>query len=306
MVGADDRGRGLFQGSAGFDRLDLATRLTLILFLVSDWVVSSDWEFSLPLRLLGLVGLLAPPYHRHLGLWLMVLAVMSAKTLAHWWTQDNHHFLLTYWCLALCLVLALPPDDRDRVLPRSARWLLGGSFLFAALWKGLLSPDFLDGSYFHFTFLTDARFADLAAIIGQVPDAMVEHNRAALARLYGANEVMEVTLQSTPQLRTATRWVTGWTLAIESTLALAFLWPGRGGLGRIRHGALLLFAWTTYPTVPNVGVSFGWTLMIVGVASTDTEDRRVRVLYAITCGVLMIYHFAPFVAGVRVLTPWAP
>jgi len=290
---------------AGSDRLDLATRLTLILFLVSDWVVSDDWVFSLPLRLLGLAGLVVPSSHRRLGLWVAVLAVIGGKTVAHWWTQDNHHFLLTYWCLALTLALAMPAAESDAVLSRSARWLLGLSFLFASLWKGLLSPDFLDGSYFYYTFLTDNRFVDLAAILGRVPDAIVENNRDALARLYGPAEVLSVSLQAPALLRTTTRLVTWWTLAIESTLALTFLWPGNRGPARLRHWVLLLFAWTTYPTVPNVGVSFGWTLMILGVASTERDAGMTRLLYAMTCGVLMIYHFAPFMAGVRALVPWA-
>jgi hypothetical protein len=290
---------------AGVDRLDLATRLTLILFLVSDWVVSSDWVFSLPLRILGLAGLLVPPWNRRLGLWLLVLACMAAKTVANWWTQDNHHFLLTYWCVAVCLALPLPDDERDGVLARSAKLLLGLSFLFASLWKGVLSPDFIDGSYFHYTFLTDDRFTDMAAIIGQLPDAAITHNRTELGRLYGAADVTAVTLQSTPLLRTTTRLVTWWTQAIETALAVTFLWPGSGGLARLRNWVLLVFAWTTYPTVPNVGVSFGWTLMIVGTAATDPDDRLARMLYAVTCAVLMVYHFTPFVAGLRALAPWA-
>jgi len=291
---------------AGVDRLDLATRLTLILFLVSDWVVSSDWQFSLPLRILGLAGLLVPPWNRHLGLWLLVLVCMVAKTLANWWTQDNHHFLLTYWCVAVCLALPLPDEERDATLGRSARLLLGLSFLFASLWKGVLSPDFIAGDYFHYTFLTDDRFADMAAIIGQVSGEAIAHNRSELARLYGAEDVTTITLRSTPLLATTTRLVTWWTQAIEMALAVTFLWPGAGGLARVRNWVLLAFAWTTYPTVPNVGVSFGWTLVILGTAGTDADDRLARVLYAATCAVLMVYHFTPFVAGLRMLAPWAP
>jgi hypothetical protein len=65
------------------------------------------------------------------------------------WVADNHIYLLAYWCLVLFLVLNVPAPARQRALALNARWLIGLAFLFAILWKAVLSPDFVDGRIEH-------------------------------------------------------------------------------------------------------------------------------------------------------------
>ena len=223
----------------------------------------------------------------------MALAsVVTWKTVDNWWEQDNHLFLLNYFCIAT--VLSLGHREPRRMLAANAKLLLGLSFLFATLWKGLLSPDFMSGSYFYYSFLTDRRFEWAATLFAGMPATYFEQNRRLLASLQDTNGTVEsVTFLATPELRTFTTLVTWWTIAIECALALAFLWPGTRGPARYRHIILLLFAWTTYTTVTNVGVSFGWVLMTLGVAQCEPGRRHLRLLYVATCCLLLAYNYLP-------------
>lgn len=64
-----------------------------------------------------------------------------------WFSIDNHHYLLTYWYLALGI--ALLGHRSDDVVAFTGRWLLGLAFAFAVFWK-VASPDFASGAYFEF------------------------------------------------------------------------------------------------------------------------------------------------------------
>ncbi len=285
--------RALYESVADLDPLDVATRLTLLLFVVSTWVVGEDWKYRLPLQLLAVAGLLAPPLHRSRVLWLLILGVLGLKTLVNWATQDNHLFLVTWWVLALNL--SLGDAQPAKTLATQARLMIGFSFAFAALWKGVLSDDFASGAYFHFTLLADVRFHDAAAILGGITEPMAQANLQALERLQDpAAQVEAIQLQDTSRLRVAASFITWWTLAIEAALAVVFLIPR---LGRHRDALLLVFAVTTY-LVANVA-SFGWTLLTLGAA--QCESKSVRALYVCGCLLVLAYEQVPLLRALRAL-----
>jgi hypothetical protein len=283
---------------ADADTLDLVTRLTLILLLLADWIVGVDSRFKLALRAIAIVGLIAPPLHRSRKLWLLLALLMGLRTVLNWWTQDNHVFLLTYWCLAV--YLSLTTDEPAETLARNGRALIGLSFAFAALWKIVLSKDFLDGTYFHYAFLTDPRFQHFGVIFGGMTSASYNEIAKALAQLGDPTGSVEaVQLPSTAMLVALAKLSAWWTAGIESVLAAVFLLPKRLGIARHRHAVLLLFAWTTY-LVATVA-TFGWVLMTIGVGQCEPERRRTRVLYVATCLVVLAYDYLPLLPFVRSL-----
>jgi hypothetical protein len=280
------------------DTLDLVTRLTLVFLLLADWIVGGDWRLKLPLRAIAIVGLVAPPLHRNRTLWLLLASLMASRTVLNWWTQDNHVFLLTYWCLAV--YLSLTTDEPAETLAVNGRALIGLSFAFAALWKVVLSRDFLDGTYFHYTFLADPRFQDFGAVFGGMSSASYDEIARALAQLGDPTASVEVVqLPSTSMLVALAKLSAWWTAAIESALAAAFLLPSRFGVARYRHALLLLFACTTY-LVATVA-TFGWVLMTIGVGQCEPELRRTRVLYVATCLLVLAYGYLPLLPAVRSL-----
>jgi hypothetical protein len=272
------------------DPLDLVIRATLLLFAGMPSILGVEWQYQLIIRGLAVIGILAPVAGRSAAFWWAMATIFFVKSVDHWWIQDNHLFLLNWWCLTLAL--ALSTADPRRIIAANARLLIGLSFFFAVLWKGFLSPDYMRGDYFHFTFLTDSRVSGIGTLLCGMDPLQYRHNYDAMGLLasYKA-EVQSVQLQGTPVLRMLAVVVTWWTILIEGALALLFLLPSKFRWTRGRNVALLLFAWTTYLAMPIV--TFGWTLITLGLAQCDDRARRTRLCYILTYPLLLAYLLAP-------------
>jgi len=273
---------------AGLDTVDLVCRLTLLQYLCAEGIAGPSWYSQLPLYLLAAAGLLLPGLHRCPWLWYLFTLVLAFKTLAHWWVQDNHHFLSLYWCLALGL--ALSRAEPARLLATNARLLVGLTFGFTVLWKALLSADFLSGAYFHYTLLTDLRFEPLGLLLGGMSAEAYLHNQTQLD-LLAQTLAGPAQLRGAPQLASLALFITWWLLALEGLLCLAFLGPSRWKLACWRHALLLLFCATTYLGAANVALSFGWALLILGLAQCPPDEGRTRLGYLAGAALLFVYYF---------------
>jgi hypothetical protein len=270
--------------------IDMAIRATLIVFLLGPNLLGLEWQYRLLFHIISAVGLILPAVGRSAPFWCAVSAIMFFKTVDHWWMQDNHVFLLTWWCFTIAL--ALYAEDTERVVKLNARWLVGLSFALATLWKGLLSPDYMSGDYFYYTFLTDARFMPIGMLFGGMSAEDYQHNFSVMNQVsHYLADVQTVQLKGTEGLRWLTLAVTWWTVLIEGALAILFLAPTSSRLSRYRHAALLLFAWTTYLAAPVK--TFGWTLTTLGLAQCDRDQFRLRLCYLLTYPLLLIYEQAP-------------
>jgi hypothetical protein len=169
--------------------------------------------------------------------------------------------------------------------------LIGLCFLFAALWKGI-SGDFLDGSFFHYTFLTDPRFRGVTEAVGGVPPAVFRENERAISDLNRFDSLlMAVHLQDTPRLIWLAQFFTWWTVAIEGLIALMFLWPEGKSISRWRDLALIVFVLSTYSVATVVG--FGWLLIVMGLTQVSFRVKYLRPAYLIMFLLLPIYEI-PF------------
>jgi hypothetical protein len=176
-----------------------------------------------------------------------------------------------------------------RTLAVNSRALIGLCFLFAAFWK-FYSPDFLDGSFLDFTLLTDKRFETVSRVAGGVTSDVLASNRAAVADLAREdNRQTSVLVRGTAGTLTLARFLTGWTIMMESAVAVAFLWPGRRGVARLRDPLLGLFLLTTYP-IASV-LTFGWVLAVMGFAQASSQVTRL--FYAAVFVLLPLYE-VPF------------
>ena len=134
------------------------TALILLLRPLDVWWVT---PFVLALACLSLI---LRSVRRAPITWLLVAALVAARIAVVWPLSDNHLYLLAYWCLAIGLALSGPVPAAT--LSTSSRWLLGAAFGLAVVWKGVLSPDYVDGRFFRVTLLTDERFADASLVLG--------------------------------------------------------------------------------------------------------------------------------------------
>jgi len=267
------------------DPVDLALRLTLVALLLRP---VGDWRFRPLILVLCAGGLALPPLLRRPALWIALAALAAARVIEDWPLPDNHAYLLAYWCLTAAI--ALRTSEPARILTLNARVLIGLVFLFAGLWKVALSPDFLSNDFMRFTWITDDRFSDAAAVFGGMSADLLEANRDFLAGAPGAPSG----LVEPAAFVWATRIATGWTVAAECALALLFLAPARLGLHRHRDALLMLFCVTTYAFAPVAG--FAWLLLAMGIAQCEPGRVGLRSAYLATFGLILLYDQVPWLA----------
>jgi hypothetical protein len=253
--------------------LDVVAAMTLLLLLLHT---ESEKYLRVPVTVLSTAGLLYRPLARRASFWFVVTAVLAVGHFTLWHLIDNHKYLMTYWCLALAC--SLRTEDPRRALAFNARLLIGLCFLFAVIWK-VTSPDFLDGSFFHFTLLADSRFRNVTEVVGGLSPAQWAANERAISSLSRFDSLQTaVQLQDAPRVVAIARFLTGWSMAVEVLVALVFLWPDGFRASKARDVALLLFLGSTYPVATVLG--FAWLLAVMGL-SQASGFRSSRLLYAI-------------------------
>ena len=268
---------------AAWSRLDVVLVMTLIMLLLHVQGFP-----AVPIQAMAVAGLLYRPLSRRPAFWLTIALVLAVGRLPFsWYSLVNHHYLMIYWLVALGL--GLLSSRPERVLAVSARTMLGLVFLFATLWK-LISPDFLAGSFFEFTLLTDARFEVVASTIGGVPGGGSDANLSALAAWWDPGvEPAAVRFESGSNIGWIARVMSLWGVLLEGCLAVLFLVPWRSaGVARMREPALLLFVVTTYPFAPVIG--FAWLLLAMALVQSEWKPPTAEIAYTALFVVLHLFE----------------
>ncbi len=273
------------------ERVELCSRLTLMLLVLYP----PTGGFTRPALLaLALVAALSSRLRGNAVFWLVVTLVVVQSNLSNWTTADNHKHLLGYWCLALACCRISP--DPNRALAEGARWLLVAVFGWAVLWK-VISPDFLDGSFFHATLLTDDRFKAIATALGDYGPTMIEQNDTARDALIAfGGDLQSVTLATNSRIAHLASFFTISAIVLELAIACLFSMP-RARIGAVRAGAdaaLVLFLVTTYAVAPVAG--FGSTLAILGLAQAGSRPLALAG-FAGALALVQIYRIPAVVAS---------
>lgn len=250
--------------------LRLAAALTLVAFLLQP---PGPWQIRIPVQALAALGLLWPRAQLAPALWAGLAALEAARVALDWPLADNHAYLAGLWCLAVALALAgAHPAEQLAV---SARALVVVVFGFAVLWKGLLSPDYLDGTFFRVTFQLDPRLELPARWLGGLDAAALEANRESLLAALRSPAGVAPGLVEPARFAWLVAVSTWWTLLIEAAIALVFALPR--GPGAVGHGLLVLFCATTFAVAPVAG--FGWLLVAMGLGQTRGRAPAWRAAY---------------------------
>ena len=273
----------------------LVLNLTALILLLRPFEV---WWVT-PFVLLGAgLAVLFPSVRARPVTWFTLSALVALRTMAVWPLSDNHIYLLAYWCLAIGI--ALCSADAGWVLARASRWLLGGVFACAVLWKAVLSPDYLDGRFFRVTLMTDDRFADAVMLMTGLTADQIRDNRAALTPLPEGAELADPPVPvEPPRFRALAMGMTWCGVLLEALLGLLQLAPGGRRVERLRHLALIVFCFTTYAFAPVAG--FGWLLSAMGLGQCREEQRGLRAAYVSVFFLVLLYAEIPW-AGV--LASW--
>ena len=260
------------------DGLELSLTATCLLLAVD--------RYTRPIPiLLALLALFFRSLQRSAGYWLILAAAIGVGTYEGWPHLDNHKYLINYWPLAIgCCLFAAEPE---RAIAANARLLIGLAFVLAVAQK-LATPDFLDGSYFHFQLLKDPYFAPLARWAGGTSAAALDANVRGIASLHDySTPPSPLVLIGGPGVHTLAQAMTWWTLLIEVAVAAGFLCRRPAWLARVRDPVLLLFLFTTY-LFAHVA-AFGWILVAMGLAQTEPRSRLMRALYVIAFLAVLAY-----------------
>ena len=264
--------------------MELALRVLLLVLLLD---VPLFWFQRLPLQIACGLGLLLPALARDARFWAGLTLLTAWPLLWNWPFSDNHDYLRAF--AALSVALALGARDPVPTLRTSARLLIGGTFFFATLWKLVLSPDFVDGTFFRVTLLSDPRFHDLAVLAGGASWQTLDAFDAALREFLTGRQGWPGAFVEPAGLRPLALTLTVFTGAIEAAIAVAFLWPRRP---RVRNVLLIAFGLSTFAFATVRG--FGWLLMALGVAQCEEDERRARVGYVATLFVIEVYRSVPW------------
>jgi hypothetical protein len=265
--------------------MELALRVLLLVLLLD---ASLFWFQRLPLQIACGLGLLLPGLARDARFWAALTALTAWPLFWNWPFSDNHDYLRAF--AAVSVALALAARDPGVSLRTSARLLIGGTFFFATLWKLVLSPDFVDGTFFRVTLLSDPRFHDLAVLAGGASWETLDAFDAALREfLAGRPAGWPGAFVEPGGLRPLALALTLFTGVIEVAITAAFLWPR---LARWRNALLIAFGASTFAFASVRG--FGWLLMALGVAQCEDDERRARIGYVVTLFLIEIYRSVPW------------
>ncbi|QDU61306.1 hypothetical protein Pan216_21610 [Planctomycetes bacterium Pan216] len=270
---------------ARIDWLDVITVMTLVLLLFHS---PKYWYVRSPVVILAICGVVFPSNRRHPTYWLIMTALLASALFYNWFQSDNHKYLECYWALAMFGAYSLGESDRERVLALNGRWMIALCMSFSVVAK-LISANYVDGSFFEFTLLTDHRFADFASWFGSVPAFELARNRE-LEQLLTTGYLQgtaptTVTLHSSARMEWLAWLMTWWTILIEGTIGVLFFFPARSRVAPWRDAILMFFAITTYLVATVKG--FGWLLMIMGIA--QSEKTSVRLAYFVTFLLIQTY-----------------
>jgi hypothetical protein len=268
--------------------VQLALRLTALVLLLRPM---GPWTLRPLILAVAGLAILSPRVLASSWTWFALTTLLAARIVADWPLPDNHIYLLMYWCLAVGL--ALGTANPDRVLMTSARLLIGMAFLMAVMWKGMLSPDYLDGRFFRVTWLTDERFGDAVQVFGQLSQPQLEHNRVVLRPMpEGAELLHPSSLEEPSAFRNLVLASTWGILALEALVAVAFLCPFGRRASVAQHAVLLCFCGMTYAIAPVAG--FGWLLLTMGVALCRADQQVLRGVYVATWFLVLLYSEIPW------------
>ena len=247
----------------------LTLRLTLLLVVLHGTTAPFA---AVTVRILALLMLVLPalPTRVAAGWWLIV-AALAASNGDQWEMIDNHQYLITFWVLACAVTLGRPLD-----LAANARWLIGIAFTFAVGWK-LAAGQYLDGSFFYVTFLTDGRLRNFAGLFATGGVDSVKQGGDAIQQLSRTGlDGASLDLVADPQLVLLAHAMSWSGLAIESVVAVLHL-LGRRRWYWWRHASLMTFVGFTYLLLPVVG--FGVLLGTLGFSQVDADDLRLKRYY---------------------------
>ncbi|WP_293913180.1 hypothetical protein [Deinococcus sp.] len=249
--------------------VSIMTLLSMVRFQEGAWFYSILYPV-----LLGLACLF-PSLVRREQFWLAVCLVVGSSIALNWYFIANHTFSLFYWTLAL--LLSCFAHDRLRLLALSARWILGGIFLFAFIWK-LASPDFQSGATMRYFLSATQPLGDSGVALSSLTSSELAQNMGAVERLLNTPGTGPTRLIMPPDLAALADLLTRLTQITEGLVVLILLTPLPERWRWLREASLLFFFATAYTLLPVAPLAAQFACL--GYAMTSSSRSRAAFIAA--------------------------
>lgn len=251
------------------DQLDGWPTLGLMtLFVLARYSSFGDQVQTIYACLLAVAILLRQVLHEQV-FWFTVLLAAALPVANNWWVPGGHTFLLLYWICAV--FLSFFARDQRGMLAVSGRYLIGATFLFAALWK-FISPEFLDGTAMRYFMSTTIPIGITTQPVTGLTQDQLQHNIQTITSLLNQSSTLTVPLIRPPNIALTAEVFTRLTQVLEVALAVVFLAPLPRHRVVWRDLALILFFITAYSVLPVP--SFAVLLACIGFASASSPVTR--------------------------------
>ena len=267
----------------------LVLQLTAIFFISKGLGPYRPAYWDAPVVVLCIMFLLNKRFLTNRALWFLIFLYVMALNFVYFELSANHFYLIAYWSLACGLALAT--QNQDNVLRQNARMLLGLAFCFAAVWK-ILEGEYIDGTFFHYSFLT--RFIDFDGVplITWIlsPVEVAENIRLKQTLQHLAVADGSISLTTTNSIRYFSHLLSLWTLLVEAVIGVAFLFNQPKFIAKKRDYLLLLFILTTFILIPID--RFALILILLGLAQCPQERQRLKITYL---AIFILMQFVVFI-----------
>jgi len=266
--------------------LELVSMLTLILLIFHGFITEN---FNYPVQLIFIMAVFYRPVLSSSLVWAVIALAASYELMNFWHHAANHKFLTAYWVWALLIAHWCKNEEcKKRSLMISARFLIILTMAGACIQK-IMSPSYMDGSFFEISLLTIPSFDFLLQMMGVDP-SLPGFTKSALADLRSASTVVTkntifIPIDTTLSIFAMT--VTIWNLLIQFVLEILCFCRGER-LQLLFHWLFLFFIQTTYIAAPFVG--FGFLICILCYTISAERFPRTSYLYLASMLMMVIYQ----------------
>jgi hypothetical protein len=274
---------------ASLDPLWAISAMTLVTMVRYQ---EGTWYYSILNSVLLGLAVLFPKLVRLEQFWLAVCLLCGSSIILDWAFLGNHAYVLFYWSLAL--LLSCFATDRLYLLAASARWILGGVFLFAFIWK-LLSHDFSSGATMRYFLSATVPMGEAAVALTGLTQGQLANNVTAVETVLSTQGASQATLFAPPGLSKLADLLTLATQVTEGLLALLFLAPLTARWRWLREAGLLVFFLTAYTLIPVA--PFATQFAYLGYAMTNSAKFRAMFIAA-----FFVYQLTDLLLG----SVWGP
>jgi len=263
------------------DAFEISAQFTLMTLLFNQ--VGNNFSRPFILFFAALAILLVNGFKQRF-IWITLFFFTSFRVVYEWPMADNHAYLLALWCLVL--LVSCNNNLKEKIIANNARILIGLVFLLACIQK-ILSPDYLDGTFFQYLLLTDNRFEDFTVLFSDITYQQIDNARELLGLYQFSSFSSEKNIvPDSSSFRILVLSATWWNLIDQLAVACCFLAPNNSFLNRKRDVSLLVFCLTTYAVAPVPG--FGWLLVSMALAQCR-NNSNIRIAYICTFFIILFY-----------------